>query len=166
MANRRTSKWYLAATIFVCLLLPFGTIKSAFAIKKTGSANSAGATVESQAFLGNLRGRILNNWLLPDGKNVVVLEAIVSPEGDAVEVTTSNSKADDLAIEAAKSAFEKSKPLGQLPRQYHGQCRIVLTFTTNVDPHGDSNSDLTSRIEQIEQNGREGTATKEGAINK
>ncbi|PWT98683.1 MAG: hypothetical protein C5B53_06390 [Candidatus Melainabacteria bacterium] len=126
--------------------------------KKTESVSPSAAVDnrESQAFLANLRGRVLNNWLLPDGKNVVVLVATVNGHGDVTDVSTSESTADPLAIEAARNAFEKSQPLGLLPSRYAGDCKITLTFTSNVDPHGDSTSDLTSRIDLIKTSTNEG----------
>lgn len=126
--------------------------------KKSQVPAKANDNPESQAFLARLRQRVLNNWLLPDGHNVVVIEATANPNGDVLEVKTDQSKADALAIEAATSAFENAKPLGNLPVKYHGDCKITLTFTSHVDPHGDSTSDLTSRIDQVNQNVQGGNA--------
>lgn len=106
-------------------------------------------TRECNLFLANLRQRILNNWLLPDGNNAVVIEATISPSGDVLNTDTSKSKADAVAIAAASNAFEKAQPLGPLPPNYKSNCQIILTFTSDVDPHGDSRSHLTSRLEQI-----------------
>jgi hypothetical protein len=159
-------RWSHLMTIFFGLALVLGAMPSTLAYpqekkaKTTTSTSTAGDNRESQAFLANLRARVLNNWLLPDGKNVVILEATVNGNGDVLEVKTSESKADALAIEAATNAFEKSQPLGRLPSKYSGDCKITLTFTTNVDPHGDSTSDLTSRIDQISTGKNEG---KQGA---
>jgi hypothetical protein len=103
----------------------------------------------SQVFLGNLRARILHNWLAPDGKNTVIIEATVSPEGEVLSSTTAASQADSLAIAAATTAFEKAQPLGHLPTGYNSNSKITLTLTSSVDPHGDSTSNLTSRIDQV-----------------
>lgn len=125
---------------------------------KPQAAASANDSQESQAFLSNLRARVLNNWLLPDGNNVVVLEATITPNGDVLEVKTSDSRADSLAIEAATSAFEKAQPVGHLPMKYHSDCKLTLTFNSKVDPHGDSTSDLNSRLDPISQPGTQGKA--------
>ena len=138
----------LAFTLVVCTTPP-ALAKTLSPAKKPQPAQAAGDNSESQAFLANLRARILNNWLLADGKNVVVLEATVNSNGDVAEVKTGQSKADPLAIEAATNAFEKAQPLGRLPSKYRGDCLITLTFTSDVDPHGDSTSNLTSAIDQI-----------------
>jgi TonB family protein len=122
----------------------------------TASSNPSSDNRESQDFLASLRARVLNNWLLPDGNNVVVLVATVNAQGDVTDVSTSESKADPLAIEAARNAFEKAQPLGRPPSRYAGDCKITLTFTSKVDPHGDSTSDLTSRIDQIKTGANEG----------
>jgi len=115
---------------------------------------------QGQAFLDNLRARVLNNWFLPDGKNIVIIDATVSLNGDVLDVKTNNSSADSLAIQAAMTAFEKTQPLGHLPLKYRGNCKLTLTFTSNVDPHGDSTSDLASRIEEIYNGANNGQTSK------
>lgn len=144
---------FSTSTIFVLVLIlgaiPCGLAHQAPKKSHTAGPSNASDNRESQAFLADLRARILNNWLLPDGKNVVVLVATVNGNGDVTDVNTSESKADPLAIEAARTAFEKSQPLGRLPSKYSQDSKITLTFTSNVDPHGDSTSDLTSRIDQV-----------------
>ena len=161
-ACRRPVIWL---TVFLIVLLVLCTMPPTLATpppKKT-QATRASVDSESQSFLANLRARVLNNWLLPDGKNVVVLEATVNTNGDVAEVKTGESKADPLAIEAATNAFDKAQPLGHLPSKYHSDCRITLTFTSDVDPHGDSTSNLTSAIDQVAANtklGQEGAGTK------
>jgi hypothetical protein len=147
-------------TIIFSFLLSTVLMPSVLASRPVKKTRSLGDNSESQAFLAKLRARILNNWLLQDGKNVVVLEATVHPTGEVLEVKTSKSNADPLAIEAATNAFEKSQPVGALPSRYHGDCTVTLTFTSTVDPHGDSNSDLTSRIDQISQNTKDGAAAQ------
>ncbi len=106
----------------------------------------------SQIYLANLRSRLLSHWYAPDGHNRVVLELRVNPEGDILESKTNESKASDLAITAALTALDQSKPLGHLPANYSVEGKITIVFSSNVDPHGDSTSDLTTAIDQINNN--------------
>jgi hypothetical protein len=102
-----------------------------------------------QNYLSRLRGRILKNWMLPDGKNVVVVTAAVTPEGGVSDISTATSKADALAIQSATVAFDKAQPLEHLPPEANSVCKIQITFTSNVDPHGDSNSNVSTRIDML-----------------
>jgi TonB family protein len=123
----------------------------------------AGNDAESQSYLANLRGRVLNNWLLPDGVNTVVIDATVTPNGDVLDTSTSRSTGDANAIQAAMDAFNKSQPLSHLPTKYKGNCRITLTFTSKADPHGESESNLDSKIEPL--TGGSGSATSSSSGN-
>src|ERR1700679_1918652 len=46
----------------------------------------AGNSRAMEGYLSRLRVRLINNWTVPDGKNVVVLEAVVDPSGTATDV--------------------------------------------------------------------------------
>jgi hypothetical protein len=86
---------------FLGFVLVLGAMPHVFAHQPARSTHTASPNApvdnrESQAFLANLRARVLNNWLLPDGKNVVVLVATVNGQGDVTDVNTSESQADAL----------------------------------------------------------------------
>jgi hypothetical protein len=148
------------------LLLAILPASASPVLKKTQVIHKTISDQASQVFLGNLRARILHNWLAPDGKNTVVIEATVSPEGVVLSSTTAASQADSLAIAAATTAFEKAQPLGHLPAGYNSNCKITLTFASTVDPHGDSTSNLTSRIDQVVQRAPDSTHTSNEQTNK
>jgi TonB family protein len=145
-------------TLSGLLMSPWAALAAPVRPQRATSSSDASGDVESQQFLSGLRGRVLNNWLLPDGINTVVLEATVNPAGDVVDVQTAKSTADVLAVQAAQEAFNKAQPLGHLPAKYKSDCKIVLTFTTKVDPHGDSTSNLGSQIEPIVNTGGQSSA--------
>lgn len=115
--------------------------------------------VETQSFLNRLRACVLTNWQPVDGVNTVVLEVTLATNGDILRISADKSKAMPAAIECAKNAFGAAAPIGPLPAKYQSGSQITLTFNSNVDPHGDTTSNLITSIEQINQ----GTALPRGA---
>jgi hypothetical protein len=88
-------------------------------------------------------------WEATDGKNTVVLETEIDPNGAISEIKSSNSRAGDIAIQAAKMAFEKVQPLEALPISQKAKGKLTVTFTSSVDPHGDSTSNIMTRIDPL-----------------
>jgi len=113
--------------------------------------NQAALNRAMEGYLSRLRVRLTNNWTVPDGKNVVVLEAVVDPAGATTDVSTARSKADSVALDSATIAFEKSHPLEHFPAGSNAPGKLVITFTSTADPHGDSNSSIGLRIDPIPQ---------------
>jgi hypothetical protein len=118
---------------------------------KATAVKRAPATSHPQLgpYLVRLRGKLLRIWEPTDGKNTVILEAVVDPPGTVREVKTSNSRASDIAIQTATMAFEKVQPLESLPISEKNPAKLTITFTSSVDPHGDSTSNIMTRIDPL-----------------
>jgi hypothetical protein len=117
--------------------------------RKPAARPAPGNSKAMEGYLGRLRVRLINNWTVPDGKNVVILEAVVDPSGTATDVSTAHSKADSVALDSATIAFEKSQPLEHFPAGSNAPGKLTVTFTSTADPHGDSNSSVSLRIDPI-----------------
>jgi TonB family protein len=100
------------------------------------------------AYLGRLRGRILPNWNLPDGKNHVVLTVKVEPDGQVTDLKAQSSPSNTQAEQASQDAFNRAQPLEALPAGTAG-ATITLTFESNADPHGDTSSNLLTRFDVV-----------------
>jgi hypothetical protein len=118
---------------------------------KPGAVRRAPASSNQQLsnYLVRLRGKLLRIWEPTDGKNTVVLEAVVDPSGAVSDLKTSNSRASDIAIQTATTAFEKVQPLEPLPTSAKSPGKLSITFTSAVDPHGDSTSNIMTRIDPL-----------------
>lgn len=109
-----------------------------------GSTGSNKGTAANTAYLSRLRAKLLNNWSVPNGKNRVVLSTTINADGSVGDVSlTSTPKSADAEI-AGSEAFAKSQPLEALPGG--GQAKLVLTFESSADPHGDSSSNVYTQI--------------------
>ena len=101
-------------------------------------------TAAYAGYLTRLRGKLLNNWNVPNGKNKVVLTTLVNADGTVGDVgLSSNPKNADGEI-AGSEAFAKSQPLEPIPGG--GQVKLILTFESSADPHGDSSSNVYTQI--------------------
>lgn len=109
-----------------------------------GSVPTNNNTAAYSAYLSRLRGKLLNNWNVPNGKNKVTLTTVVNADGTVGDVAlSSNPKNADGEI-AGSEAFAKSQPLEPVPGG--GQVKLVLTFESSADPHGDSSSNVYTQI--------------------
>jgi hypothetical protein len=105
------------------------------------------------AYINRLRSKLMNEWhvLMQDGKNHVVITALVNADGSVQDnpqiVSTPKNQA---AEQAGNEAFAKCQPLEALPAG-QTQARVILTFDSSSDPHGDSSSNIYTRIEPIAQ---------------
>lgn len=102
------------------------------------------------AYISRLRGKIVNNWDYPPGKFHVVLQAVVSADGSVSDVTVTSNPKGEVAERAASAAFSQAQPLEPLPAQSTPTVRITFNFDSTYDPHGDSNSNLSGRLDPIQ----------------
>lgn len=101
------------------------------------------------SYIERLRQKVLPNWDFPPGKFRVILTTTVNSDGSSAEPTLSSTPHSDAAERAASSAFAQAQPLEGLPAQSTPTCRITMTFDSSYDPHGDSSSNLSARIDPI-----------------
>lgn len=122
---------------------------------RTTSADSA----QHNAYLARLRSKLLNNWMVPDGRNHVELTATVMPDGSVEGVqVTSTPKADQAEVNASDS-FSKAQPLEGLPAGLQS-ARVTIVFISNADPHGDSSSNITTKLEPLKVETKQATPNK------
>jgi len=91
-----------------------------------------------------LRGKLLNNWNVPNGKNKVTLTTLVSADGSVGDVALNSTPKNADAEIAGSEAFAKSQPLEAIPGG--AQVKVILTFESTADPHGDSRSNVYTQI--------------------
>ena len=97
------------------------------------------------AYLGRLRVKILDKWMMADGKNHVILTANVNQDGSVADVNLVSTPTCTPAEQAASDAFNQAQPLEALPGGMGA--KLTLTFDSTVDPHGDSTSNLGCRLD-------------------
>ncbi len=114
-------------------------------VKRPAAVNLSGAYT---AYLDRLRGKVQPNWTFPDGKNHVTLQVQVEPDGTASNITLSSTPKSEPAEQAANAAFAQVQPLAPLPDKSPA-VKVTLTFDSFSDPHGDSNSSLTGRLDPV-----------------
>jgi len=102
------------------------------------------------AYVNKLRGKILNVWDYPSGKNHVVLEATVGNDGSVVGVVLKSTPKSNEAEQSANGAFAQVQPLEALPAGTPPNVKITLTFDSSADPHGDSSSSLGAKLDPIQ----------------
>jgi hypothetical protein len=109
------------------------------AVNLTGSYN---------AYLNKLRAKILSSWSPAEGKNKVILQAVVGNDGSVSDLTLKSTPPNPQAEESANAAFAQAQPLEPLPAN-SPNARITLTFDSFSDPHGDSSANLGTRMDPI-----------------
>lgn len=107
-----------------------------------GDTNSAAG----RAYSLRLWNKVQAKWNFPDGNNNVTLTATMSGDGNVESVKLSSSPKSAEAEAAAQAAFEAAKPLDGLPGGARGTVTIV--FNSKSDPHGDSSSGGSVRLDQ------------------
>lgn len=105
---------------------------------------SSGAIFNS--YIARVRPKVENNWYLADGKNHVVLSVTVAADGSVTDLALTSSPTNTQAEQAATDAFNKAQPLESLPTGT-GPVRLTMTFDSFADPHGDSNRNLSLRMD-------------------
>lgn len=132
----------------LCLNLTAALAKPAPAAhKKPPVATSKGSNAANTAYVNRLRGRLMNNWheLMQDGKNHVVITALVNAVGSVENIEIVSSPKNNSAEQAGNEAFAKSQPLEPLPTGTP-KAKLTMTFDSFSDPHGDSNSNIYTQI--------------------
>lgn len=118
--------------------------------KQTAAPPAVDLSGPYNAYLTRLRGKVLPNWDYPPGKFHVVLQAIVNADGSVGEITATSSPHGDAAEKAASAAFSQAQPLEHLPEKSTPTARITINFDSSYDPHGDSNSNMSARLDPIQ----------------
>jgi hypothetical protein len=140
---------------FIALLTFETACKAAPVAKKTAPAHRAfGAThtnvsAACNAYLARMKPKIVNNWLLADGKNHVEIRAILHSDGSVSDVTVKSVPNNVLAEQSANEAFAKSEPFEPLPSSISNSANLTIVFDSSADPHGDSDSNITLRLDPI-----------------
>jgi hypothetical protein len=114
------------------------------AANKGPATQSNKGTAANTAYLTRLRSKLLNNWTVPDGKNRVTLTTVVNADGSIGDVILNSTPKNADAEISGSEAFAKSQPLEVLPGG--GQAKLILTFESSADPHGDSSSNVYTQI--------------------
>ena len=113
--------------------------------KGTVRADASGALRNYSARLWN---KILPNWIYPDGNNHVTLTATVGADGNVESLSADSQPKNAEAETSAQTAFERSKPLDSLPAGI-AKARITVIFNSKADPHGDSSSSGSVRVDPL-----------------
>lgn len=121
--------------------------RSAAKANQSNALTAKNNTAAYTAYLARLRGKLLNYWDVPNGKNRVTLSTVVNADGSIGDVSLSSAPKNADAEIAGSEAFAKSQPLEAVPGG--GQVKLVLTFESSADPHGDSNSNVYTQIVPI-----------------
>ncbi len=100
------------------------------------------------AYLNRLRTKINSSWNLPDGKNRVVISAVVQSDGTVSDVNISSTPKNAKAEEAANEAFTKSQPFEPLPTGTAPTAKVTFTFDSTSTQH-DSSSAINMRMDPI-----------------
>lgn len=138
---------YLGVAVFSLPALAAPPKKPAAAVKRPASVDMSPAY---NAYLGRLRGKVLQNWDFPAGKNHVVLQVTVNADGSSGEISLKSTPGNQAAEQAANAAFAQAQPLEPLPANSCPSAKITLTFDSTLDPHGDSSSNLSGRLDPIQ----------------
>ncbi len=113
-------------------------------IRQTPSTDAAAG----QAYSARLWNRILSQWNYPDGNNHVTVTAVVTADGNVESMQVASSPKSAEAEASAQAAFDKAKPLDALPTGM-SKATVVIVFNSKSDPHGDSSSGGSVRLDPI-----------------
>ncbi|CAN5604801.1 hypothetical protein BH11CYA1_BH11CYA1_42100 [soil metagenome] len=154
----------LLTGVVINIFSPFLSVEAAPAIKSATNSATSSATHSTakklvkpasdsgagQAYSARLWNRILSsgNWNYPDGTNHVTLTAVVLADGNVESSQIASSPKSAEAESSAQAAFDKVKPLDALPTGMT-KATITLTFNSKSDPHGDSGSGGSVRLDPI-----------------
>jgi hypothetical protein len=103
-----------------------------------------------KAYCGRLWNKIVPHWYVPDGNNLVTVTAIVAADGNVESVTTISQPKCPEAENSALTAFEHAKPLEAIPGGI-ARVKVSVTFKSKADPHGDSSSSGSVKIDPVDQ---------------
>ncbi|GEM_PF-2326086 len=130
-----------------------GQAQAAPVRKPAAARHAPGKTVDLtgpyNAYLTRLRAKVLPHWDFPAGRFHVVLVAEVNADGSVGQVKVTSSPASEAAQRAADAAFAQAQPLEPLPPQSPPRARVTISFDSSYDPHGDSQSSVSARMEPL-----------------
>lgn len=133
----------LLCVVIVPAINPQSTQAAPPVKKKPGKNFNSG---ECNAYLSRLSGRLENNWLMPDGRNVVTITAILNQDGSTGDVSVTSSPGTKEAESAANEAFVKTQPFEALPASAGATAKLIVVFDSNADPHGDTSSSVKASL--------------------
>lgn len=130
---------------------------NAQAKKKSGKSQAgqpvpSGPNLNSQemtSYLIRLREKLDNNWNLADGRNSVTLCARIDADGSASDISATSTPSSPEAEQNANEAFAKAQPLEALPKSAGAAVKLTITFDSFADPHGDTNRNLTTKLDPV-----------------
>lgn len=153
----------LHQALLMCMLLPLSAqaansqaahkhvaLPAARGAQARPAASNAASNAQVTAYLNRLRGKLVNNWLLPDGSNRVTLTGNFNQDGLSDNIQTMSSPKSSSAEDAALQAFNKCMPLEAMPTGFNG-AKLTVEFTSTADPHGDSRSNINLRLDPVKQ---------------
>lgn len=120
------------------------------------------SSAQITAYLNRLRGKLINAWLLPDGNNHVTVSGNFNQDGLSDNLRPSSSPKNGPAEDAAMQAFNKCMPLEAMPSGITN-AKITIDFTSSADPHGDSKSNISLRLDPIQAPKTEAPAQSQAA---
>jgi len=109
--------------------------------------NSAAMSQAMNGYLNRLRGKLQSFWLMSDGDNRVVVTIDVAPDGAVNGVKAESTPKCEPAEQSASDSVSKSEPFEALPSGLNQGAIVILTFVSKVDPHGDSTSNILTRMD-------------------
>jgi hypothetical protein len=136
------------APALLILVVSAGLIPAAVAAPPAKKPAPINLTAPYNAYLNRLRGKVLATWAPAEGKNHVILQAVIGTDGSVSDLTLKSTPANTAAEEAANAAFAQAQPLEALPSN-SPDARLTLTFDSTSDPHGDSSANLGTRMDPI-----------------
>ena len=137
-----------AGLLAVCVGGTFAAPAPKSVVKRSTTKPPSTSSAALVPYLNRLRSKLTNNWLIPDGKNSVTISATVHGDGSCENIQVSSVPKNDQAEASCSDAFSKSQPLEALPSGVN-EGKLTLNFTSSADPHGDSSSNITTRLDPI-----------------
>lgn len=120
--------------------------KSSKPAVKIQTGGPSKAAVES--YCGHVWNKIYSKWILPDGNNHVTLTAEIGSDGSLGDISANSTPKNAEAEAAAMTALDQSKPLDLLPSGMNSG-KLTINFNSKADPHGDSSSGGSVRLDPI-----------------
>lgn len=122
--------------------------KPASPAQKTVTRSGGASEASIKAYCNRVWQKLNNNWMVPDGNNHVTLTVSISSDGSLGDISAVSTPKNNDAEAAALTALERSKPLDLLPSGM-GNGKLTVTFNSKADPHGDSESGGSVRLDPV-----------------
>jgi hypothetical protein len=110
-----------------------------------GAVNNANSGA-IRAYCNKTWGKINNNWEYANGRNHVILSVDLDQGGNVLNMHATSSPHNGDAEAKAQAALQRSQPLDLLPSGLPS-AHLTITFDSTADPHGDSNSSGSVKLE-------------------